>query len=917
MTLHEAIEQVLKDANRPMMEAKDIALAINENGYYAKNDKIPVQSSQVLAHVKKHTTLFENINGLVTLLENPHWKSVINSYLYLKENLRGTFSDAQSHYIIAVLFFYKRLLDINNRPGRKYPIDFISEEPEYLSKLLFDKDDWVKKIQEVEEYYIAPEGVFKEVSALLSDIDGHKHRSILSIVKTINTSAFNDLEFGNIYEYLLYQNTKEFSGYEHSTPETVRYLLPQLLQITDNDSVYDPVAGIGGLLSKVWEAGKKVELRGTEINKRIAQFGNMNLMMHGYDSVNTIEVKNCFDEINSEKKFDFIIGDLPINGVTNSYGHFKMYDEFSIQAPKSGKGFSSLVLFSYYKLSSRGKAVITVSDSFLSKGGKEKEIRNILLKNDAIEAVISLPKGTYRPYTESKPSIIIINKNKPEYLKQKIKFIRAKAIEESKKSLLLNIDEIISEYEAEKPGSSLTQIIDLSTIRDDLSLSADVYNMLINQVLSEGTGRLLKDVTIIQSGASLAKVDFVPDGELPVVKVENLSKDILDINLNIGSIVSKAHYNERYKRSIISQKCVLIARIGDSLKPTIFNPEPGQKILLNSGVFALIPKGEDLDIEYLYYQLYSDFVIEQVNLKRKDSLIPVFNKSEVEGTVITYESDITLQKKIVNIEKAKLIATASKSLEETKRMLGYEEEVKEAEVNIVRTITHQLKHSLSGIDAAIQKIAAIVHKNNISEVKEYDDDDPILVKEDGFETPENESLQQTVKNALKKSALLNQILTDVEKAIHLDLKFSNENVYTLFNGFKNEFKDIAIDIKGDKIIELNLSKSHFEDLFNTLINNAIQHSGLPKEKLRITFSIKKEMSTVKIEYRNNGKPIGISDKDFKSIATKSHNSTGTGVGGYYINKIIEAHSGILLINDTITSGVHMTIELPLKNDDNG
>lgn len=916
MNLHDAIETVLKEQNRPMT-AKDIALVINEKDYYSRNDGIFVQSGQIMARVKNYSSLFENINGLITLLEYPHWSNVINSYLYLKETLRGIFRDFDIQYIIAVLFFYRRLLDINNRSGRGYPINFINENDLLEDENFIDGKYWVKRLKDIEDYFIAPEGVFREVSALLYDLDDSKSHNVLSILKRIDTSSFNDFDFGNIYEYLLYQNSKEFSGYEHSTPETVRYLLPQLLQIKDNDSVFDPVAGVGGLLSRVIGIGKKITLKGTEINRRIAQLGNMNLIMYGYNGTHTIEAKDCFDEINNERKFDFIIGDLPINGIINSYEHYVMYNEFGIGPPKSGKGFSSLVLFSYYKLSEKGKAVITVSDSFLSKGGKEREARDILLKNDAVEAIISLPKGTYRPYTESRPSIIIINKNKPRYLQNKIKFIRATATEESKKFVLLNIEEVIKEYTSERANNKLTQIIDLDEIRDDLSLSADVYSMLSTLVLSEGTGRIMKDVTVIRSGASLTKEEFVENGQLSVVKVENLSKDILDVNLNINSITSKVHLTDKYKRSIVNQNCVLIARIGDSLKPTIFRPEPEQRILLHSGVFALIPKGESLDLEYLYYQLYSDFVIEQVNLKRKGSLIPVFNKSEVEQTVIIYEDEIALQKKIVNSEKAKLIAAESKRLEETKRILGYEEEVKEAEINIVRTITHQLKHSLSGIDALIKKIEAIAYKNDIGESKEYKDNDPALIKEEGFETPENGSLRETIKLALKKSSSLNQILTDVKKAIHLELKFSQENLYSLLNEFKNEFKDVLIEIKGKKDVEISLSKSHIEDLFNTLINNAIQHSGLSKEKLRVTFSVKEEENVIKIEYRNNGKTIGISEKEFKSIATKSHNSKGTGVGGYYINKIVEAHSGILVIDETVITGVQMIIELPLKNETHG
>ncbi|MCD7963255.1 MAG: winged helix-turn-helix domain-containing protein [Rikenellaceae bacterium] len=52
MTLHEAIERVLKESGHPMM-LKEIASKINANHYYERNDKRPLKANQVYARVKK------------------------------------------------------------------------------------------------------------------------------------------------------------------------------------------------------------------------------------------------------------------------------------------------------------------------------------------------------------------------------------------------------------------------------------------------------------------------------------------------------------------------------------------------------------------------------------------------------------------------------------------------------------------------------------------------------------------------------------------------------------------------------------------------------------------------------------------------------------------------------------------------
>lgn len=919
MTLHEAIVKVLRD-NKRLMSVDDIASLINLEGYYERNDREPLTGGQVSLRVKNYPYLFENINGIIVLTDDENWKSIITSYWYLKEILRGILSSSDMQFVIAALFFYKRLIDINERPGRRYPIN-VTNLHSSIDRLIDGGKQWSKSLEAIDKFSISPDGIFSNLSKELLKLDSAKREGIQSIISRVHTISYSDFEFGNIYEYLLYLSSKEYFGYESSTPESIRGLIPKLLDISENMSVYDPVSGLGGLLSKVYNKNKNVSIKGSEINRRTAELGNMNLMMYGLSYTSSIVVEDCFEEISTSIKYDYIIGDLPINGITNSFERTVLYEKFKIPFLKSGKSFSSLALFCYYKLSNIGRAVVTVSDSFLTKGGTDKSIRKILIDNDAVEAIISLPKGTYRPYTESKASILIINKNKPYHLVKKIKFIKVPPIEESKKSILLNNKQIVDEYFEEVTNSKFTQVIDVSDIDSDLSLSAEKYDIqfsLAKIMLKEGTGREMRDLARVISGKQPSKDELIRNGELPIIKIENLSKDILDINLNVvSSELDLVNNSRKYFSSIISQQCILIAKIGDNLKPTIFKPSQQlPEILIHSGVIALVPKeGINIDLEYLYYQLNSSFIEEQINTKRSGALIPYINKVDIEKVIIPFES-LDLQKKFINTQKANLIAEESKRFEGRKKALGYEEDTREAEVNIVRTITHQLKHSLSGVDAAIQKMASIVDKNKIGDTKEYKEDDSILIKEEGFEIPENESLEQTVKNALRKSSLLNKILTDVEKAIHLELRFSKENIHNLFNEFKKEFKSISIEVKGEKNIELNLSKSHIEDLFNTLINNAIQHSGLSKEKLRIVFSIKKEENTIKIEYRNNGKPMGISEKEFKSIATKSHSSTGTGVGGYYINKIVEAHSGIMDIEADIKSGVRINFELPLKIDNN-
>lgn len=58
MTLHEAIEKLLKQTGRPMT-AREIADGLNNNKWYVKGDQTKIQTSQITARVDDHHELFE------------------------------------------------------------------------------------------------------------------------------------------------------------------------------------------------------------------------------------------------------------------------------------------------------------------------------------------------------------------------------------------------------------------------------------------------------------------------------------------------------------------------------------------------------------------------------------------------------------------------------------------------------------------------------------------------------------------------------------------------------------------------------------------------------------------------------------------------------------------------------------------
>lgn len=933
MKLHEAIEKVLKEAIVPL-SAKEIADIINYNRYYIRTDKNEITSSQVLSRVKNYPLLFQNINGQILLLEENNFKNIITSYSYLANLLRGIYNSADIQFIIAVLLFYKRLIDINEKHGRRYPINHFDEMGNSFDRLIDGGNTWIKNLKDLEIFFIGPEGVFEECSSLLLKLDNNKKIEIWHIISQLDTTKIVDKEFGDIYQYLInsYSSVGNKSNIFY-TPLSLNSLMVDLLNPQGGKTIYDPVAGSGSLLIQAikYNDFNNSASKGTEINKRIAQLGNLNLIVNGLSNY-SIESKDCFYEVNHSSLFDYIIADLPIDGVTNSYEHLLLYNNYGIEAPKSGKGFGSLVLFVLSKLKADGKAVITVSDNFLVKKGKENDIRDILVSNDFIESIISLPAGTLRPHTDAKASILVINKLKKTNLKNKIRFIKAKAIDIDKKSMIIDNESVLKSYFGELDYSKNNQVVDLADLRNNNILSAEAYDtdfIISNMMLSEGTGKHLADLVEIKAGTQPDKDDLNDFGEISLVRIENLSREILDINLTKDLNHSVTNLG-KYNRHVIQQDCILVARIGDNLKPTFYKHSLENKpIMLHSGVYALIPskRKNKLSLEYLYYQLHSAFILEQIKNKKLGAVMPYISIAGLSQIVIPYVNS-EIQESFVNAQKANLIAEEKARFEERFKELGYIEEVEEKESEIVKTLTHQLRPSLMIVYNQVKRINNIIKTNKLTDYKEFDEENTDLIIDPELnaiiQKPDNYSLGEFLEKLSDDTKQLNDILTNVDKVMNFKLDyidFEEIDIFEFFNEYK-KMKEIEITnkykivIKGEHV-DVSINKSSFKELLDQLLLNAERHGFLDEKKsksFKVQFNIKQDLirNVLVIDYTNNGLPFLLEEKDFITPFEKGKTSNGSGIGGNYIFRIIKAHQGKISVQSKNTKGFSMEIEIPLN-----
>ena len=247
---------------------------------------------------------------------------------------------------------------------------------------------------------------------------------------------FPDL-LGAAYEYLIkyFADSAGKKGGEFYTPAEVVRLLVQLTKPTAGNEIYDPTAGSGGFLIQahqyVEEQGEDpndLALYGQDSNGTTWSICNMNMILHNITRF-TIENGDTLEEPqilqNGQiRKFDRVLANPPFSQ-NYSRANMKFANRFREWCPETGKKADLMfVQHMLASLKSDGHMATIMPHGVLFRGGKEKLIRELLINDDVIEAIISLPPGLF--YGTGIPACMLVcNKNKPDELRDKVLFINA------------------------------------------------------------------------------------------------------------------------------------------------------------------------------------------------------------------------------------------------------------------------------------------------------------------------------------------------------------------------------------------------------------------------------------------------------------------------------------------------------------
>jgi type I restriction enzyme M protein len=230
---------------------------------------------------------------------------------------------------------------------------------------------------------------------------------------------------GDLYEYMLGKIASAGQNGQFRTPRHIIRLMVEMVEPTAKDTICDPASGTCGFLAVAADylRERKPEIfadaksrghyhagmfSGYDFDTTMLRIGSMNMLLHGVDGAD-IQYRDSLsqDYAIEEEKYSLILANPPFAGSLNKDNVAK-----ELLRTIDTKSTELLFLSLFLKiLKPGGRAAVIVPDGVLFKTSTaNKKIRRMLVEEQKLDAVVSLPSGVFKPYAGVSTAILFFTK---------------------------------------------------------------------------------------------------------------------------------------------------------------------------------------------------------------------------------------------------------------------------------------------------------------------------------------------------------------------------------------------------------------------------------------------------------------------------------------------------------------------------
>lgn len=475
--------------------------------------------------------------------------------------------------------------------------------------------------------------IFK--GAFLPFKDPETLKLFLDQINEIEYTHSEDL--GDAYEYLLSVMGSQGDAGQFRTPRHIIDFIVEIVDPKKEDKILDPACGTAGFLISAYkhilkhnttkdskilgDALSPMDRRnltrnfvGYDISHEMRRLSLVNMYLHQFPDPQIYEYDTLTSTDHWDEDFDCILANPPF---MTPRGGIRPHHRFAVQANRAEVLFVDYIM---EHLSTSGKAGIIVPEGIIFQSSNAyKNLRKLLVEDNYLWGVVSLPAGVFQPYSGVKTSILLLDKNIAKKT-ENILFINVEndgfdlgaQRKENDKGELLKIlvslkkykEDVLNEKEIIEEEIFNTTVVKKSKIIEsgDYNFSGTRYQSSERGLYSKGGWEMIElgNVAIVDWGnTKLTKKSYSLNGDYLGVSATGCDGKMDKYEHNIGVTVLSA--------------------IGANCGKVFF---PNKKFTAIKNTMTFTPKEGLIESKYLFY------IMSKNNLPKRGGAQPFISKGD-------------------------------------------------------------------------------------------------------------------------------------------------------------------------------------------------------------------------------------------------------------------------------------------------